>query len=353
MKTSKLLATTALVASATAFAAAPASAAKLSLGGFFEQWAGFASSGEKAATTEPHSDFDLQQDSEIFFNYKEKLSNGLTVGGRFEMESQEDKSGSGDKRFDEVSMYVSGAFGKIQAGSNDVAATMIGGVSVVGPIGIIKSDIVKWLPGMTSGPSIHMDNDLNMGDEQNIMYVSPKMNGLQLAVSHTPESGGAADRATTGFTDGFSTMVKYGAKMGGASVTVGVGYTSNTSAPSSGTDQDGTNLAIKVASGPLTFTAGWKKEDFASTDESFAGAGLMYKLDKVNTISIGYGNHETKTDSSGATKDDTVISLGYARNLGKGVTFAASLAHGEYEDSATPANDADGVAAVAGFAVKF
>lgn len=348
MKSSKLLATTALVASASIFAAAPASAAELKLGGYYEQWFGFAGSGQPAGVTEPHSDFDIQQDAEIFFNFKQKLSNGLTVGGRFEMEAQEGDSGG----LDESSMYVSGSFGKIQIGSNDVAASGAGGVSVVGPVGVIKSDAKgKWFGGM--GLTMNTDNDLGMSDEQNITYTTPKMNGLQLALTHTPENSGASARATTGFTDGFSSLVKYSTKMGGTGVTLGLGYTSNESAASSGSNQDGINVGLKVTSGAMTITAAYMKEDLASTDETFNGVGLIYKLDKVNSISLGYGNHEKKTISSGATQDETVITGGVSRNLGNGVSAQASVFYGEREDSAASSNDMDDTGLVAGFKVRF
>ena len=346
MKTSKLLASTALVASAAAFAAAPASAAKLKLGGYFEQWVGFASDGVNSSATAAHSEFDVQQDAEIYFSFKEKLSSGMTVGGRIEMEAQE-----GSATYDENSIYLSGSFGKIQIGSNDVAAAGVGNVDAVGPVGINKSDAKKWLPGLVK--TINSDNDLGMSDEQNVMYTSPKMNGLQFAVSYTPETSASAARATSGFTDGFSSMVKYSGKMGGASVSVGLGYSSNKSAPSSGSSQDGVNGQVKIGSGPLTFAAAYMKEDLASTEDTFAGASVVYKLDKVNSVSLSYGNFETKTISSGATVDDTVYTLGFARNLGKGVSFAASIFDGETEDSGTATNNADGHGVVGGFKVKF
>jgi len=346
MKTSKLLASTALVASAAAFAAAPASAAKLKLGGYFEQWVGFASDGVNSSATAAHSEFDVQQDAEIYFSFKEKLSNGLTVGGRVEMEAQEGTSG-----YDENSLYVSGAFGKIQIGSNDVAAAGVGNVDAVGPVGINKSDAKKWLPGLVA--TINSDNDLGMSDEQNVMYTSPKINGLQVALSYTPENSGSGARATSGFTDGFSSMVKYSTKMGGASVSVAAGYSSNKSATTSAVSQDGVNAQVKVGSGPITFSAAYMKEDLSTTEDSFAGAAVVYKLDKVNSISLSYGNYETKTISSGATVDDTVYTLGFARNLGKGVSLQASIFDGETEDSSTSTNNADGHGVVAGLKVSF
>ena len=68
MKTTKLLSTTVLVSAAALIAAAPASAAKLKLGGYYEQWFGWGQDGNAA----PLSNFDVKNDAEIYFSFKEK-----------------------------------------------------------------------------------------------------------------------------------------------------------------------------------------------------------------------------------------------------------------------------------------
>ncbi len=116
-----------LVSAAALIAAAPASAAKLKLGGYYEQWFGW---GQTVQLLQM-SNFDVKNDAEIYFSFKEKLSNGMTVGGRFEMEAGNGNDGQSANGFDETSVYLSGSFGKIQIGNNDVAAAGAGGVKLL------------------------------------------------------------------------------------------------------------------------------------------------------------------------------------------------------------------------------
>ena len=80
MVKSKLLASTIIVAAAAAVTAAPVSAAKLKLGGYYEQWIGVGAKGSGSAL----NTFDVKNDSEINFDFKQKLKNGMPVGGRME-----------------------------------------------------------------------------------------------------------------------------------------------------------------------------------------------------------------------------------------------------------------------------
>jgi len=370
MKTSKLLSTTVLVSAAAMLAAAPASAAKLKLGGYYEQWMGFG----KNASNAPVSDFDLQNDAEIYFSFKEKLSNGLTVGGRFEMEAGNGNSGQGSyakadstknqsmsDMFDETSVYVSGAFGKLTLGNNDVAASGAGGVSVVGPVGIIKSDAGDWI-NVSSDGSKHLnnDNDLGMGDAQKIHYQTPKVNGLQLAVSYMPDSSDGKNsvddkRETDGNRDGISALVKYSGKLGGTGVTLGLGFSSVEKldiTSSSNARIDGKNIGLKVTQGPYTITAAHMTEEKSSTeDNEFTGVGLIYKLDKVNSVSFGWG--QGSVDKAGTTNDqeNTVTTIGFKRSLGKGVSVEASLFNNESDDGSSTNYDDNGL--VGGIKVNF
>ena len=348
MKSSKLLASTMLVSAAALMAAAPASAAKLKLGGYYEQWFGFGADG----TANPVSNFDVKHDAEIHFSFKQKLNNGLTVGGKLEMEAGNGNPGSGVDAFDETSLYMSGGFGKIQMGNNDVASASAGGVSVVGPVGIIKSDAGDWIAA--TGSLNNSDNDLGMGDAQNITYMTPKMNGLQMSVSYTPDASDGAssdydDSETSGIQDGISALVKYSGKMGSTSMSVGVGYSQ---VESDGTDLDGYNVGLKVSSGAVTFTTAYAFEDISATrEDSFIGAGIIYKMDKMHKVSVGYGKGERDTGTSNADREENVATLGIERNLGGGVSASASVFRRETNNDT--GTNVDDVGAAAGLKVKF
>jgi len=317
MKTSKLLTTTMLVSAAAMIAAVPASAAKLKLGGYYEQWIGAGGKG----TADPNEQFDIQNDAEIFFSFKEKLSNGMTAGGRFELEA-----GTGQTtKYDESSLYLSGAFGKILIGNNDAAASGAASIKVVGPVGHIKSDRADWVGVNTTQHDF--DTDLGSSDAQLIMYTTPKVNGLQLSASYAPDNSDGTnsdmdDRETSGVKNTVSGLLKYSTQMGASKVSVGLGMTTN---KLDNQTQDGWALGVGVSQGPVSVTVGYGVEEFTATDErTFMGAGLIYKLDKVNSVSVGFSQGKKKTNTAASDLEENIATIGFSRNLGKGVSFQAS-----------------------------
>ena len=348
MNKSKLLASTVLVSAATMMAAGPVSAAKLSLGGYFEQWIGWADADNLSGL---QNKLDIKQDSEIYFSFKEKLDNGLTVGGRMEMEAgvgnndgisaaNDAAPNSGNTQgagFDEASVYVSGSFGKVQLGNNDVAAAYTGGISVVGPVGHIKSDAGDWL--YYGSAMNNTDLDLGIGDAGNITYWTPKIGGLQLIASYTPDSSdsliGDYDAGeTAGAHNHVSMSLQYNGKVDGGKFKIAGGLSTVENTDASGDDQEyGFNVAADVSMGSFRVTAAYAHEYDTNDDDIFWGIGVRYKLDKVNEISVGYGNSETQAGTGGTDETTKLYTLGYNRNMGKGVNFAASLFKTDHDDS--------------------
>jgi hypothetical protein len=338
----QLMTTTALVAAGVMAVAAvsTASAAKLKLGGYTEQWLGW---GGKGTATTVDSQVDVQQDSEINFDYKQKLSNGMTVGGRFEMEADVSSSGT----YDEVSMYVKGGFGKIIIGANDVAAAYTGGAKVVGPVGLAKSDAGKWV-GFTSFFNNH-DVDLGAGDYQNITYQSPKVNGVQVIASYTPDgSSSNASRNAGGKSNWQSVGVNYSGKASGGKFKIAAGYTEMETAAE--VVQDGWNASASVSMGKMSFSAGYSRENEANTSE-FLSVGAIYKLNKKDSVSFGYSDGETDVAASTANTSGSVMTVGFARNLGGGVTLAASGF--KVETDHVSATNVSEIGIVGGLKVKF
>ncbi|MEK9684531.1 MAG: porin [Rhodospirillaceae bacterium] len=345
MNKSKLLASTVLVSAAAVMAAAPASAAKLNLGGYYEQWIGYADDNQSGNV----NSFDVKQDAEFYFSFKEKLSNGLTVGGRFEMEAGQGNnhgitagqdsgataSSTDGAGFDEASLYIQGSFGKILIGNNDVAAAYTGGASVVGPIGLIKSDAGDWL---SFGSAMNnSDLDLGIGDAGNVTYWTPKMNGLQLIASYTPD---ASDNAIgdydaseqSGAHNHISASLQYTGKSGGTSYKVAMGVARVENTDANGNDEEsGVNFAVDIKSGATRLTVAYAKENDTADKDSWLGIGLRYKLDKTNEVSFGYGYSLEDRAVDETTK---LYTLGYERKLGKGVSLAASAFYVDHDDKA-------------------
>ena len=112
-----LLGSTAIVAAAAV--AAPAVAAEkiqLSVGGYMQQYIGFASNESDTGRTDYRS-FDVQSDTEIHFAGSTTLDNGLKFAVKVEMEADgEDANGSIDESWLEVS---SDSFGSLKLGYDD------------------------------------------------------------------------------------------------------------------------------------------------------------------------------------------------------------------------------------------
>jgi hypothetical protein len=353
MNKSKLLASTIIVAAASAVAVAPASAAKLKLGGYYEAWVGMGSDGN--ATTTPVNNFDVKHDSEINFDFKQKLKNGLTVGGRMEMKAGTGNvSGTGEDRFDESSISVSGSFGKFIIGNNDAAAASVGGLKGVGPVGAIKSDAGDWIASTSKFiHGVDNDNDVGQGDSQKIAYFTPKIGGMQFGLSYMPDASDGSnsdydDSETSGLRDGLSAMAKYSGKAGSTKYSVAVGWST---VDSSGTDNSGYNVNMTVTQGATTLTAFTKSEESGATDLDASGVALMHKMNKTDTVSIQVGSADSDAAGTGSDKGTTVITAGYAKNMGGGVSLEASAFNLDTDnDSGTNISD---MGVVGGFKIKF
>jgi len=355
---SKLLASTMLVSVAALVSAGSANAASLKLGGYIEFWAGY---GNNESSVGNVNDFDIKQDSEIYFSISKKLNNGIKVGAKLEMEA-----GVGNHNdttlFDESYGWMQTKYGKFSIGNNDVASSYVGGVSVVGPIGITKSDAADWLPG-AQGELNNTDADLGAGDAQNITYFTPKIAGLQGIFSYVPDSSDGGhntaydNQETTGFHNHFSGALKYSAKMGGTSVSLGAGYSTveNTDTANAASESNGFGLTGKVGFGGLLLSATYAKENNATDTDSYWAIAGRYKMGK-NTFSIGYTEAEEDERTAWGNgdrgqNDSELITVGVSTNLGAGVSWATSIASAENKQAG--AAKVDGVAVVSGFKMNF
>jgi hypothetical protein len=352
MTKTKLLASTMLVAASTMIAAGGANALELKLGGFAEFWAGY---GDNEKVAGVNNNFDVKTDAEINFGAEETLDNGMKVGVRFEMEAGVGNDG-GDSTFDESFAWVKASWGQLNIGQNDVATGYVGGVDVVGPVGIIKSDAGDWIPG--GGQLNNTDGDVGLSDSANITYFTPRVAGFQAIVSYTPDSSDAANSAfdnqeLAGLHNGMSAALKYSGKFGGANIGLSTGYTVVEQDDDSVTDKaEAYVMKGSVGVGNFTVSAAYGRENSADID-TFWGAGVKYKMNKADTISLGYGVGEETQATGAADEEEKLITLGYERDMGKGVAFGASLFRVSRSGNAAAADNADGIGFVSGLKLKF
>ncbi len=173
------------LACAGVIAAVPASAAdmlSLGVGGYMEQWVGYANRDDDGAD----GGFGVQSDSEIHFRGSLESDSGLKFTVHVELEANnEDKDGSDQTEIDESFVRMSGEFGTIEIGQRDpIHARMHYAAGFGAGVGLNAGDTQNWVPGVyleTAGWTIP-------GDNRNVIYITPRVNGVQVGVSYGPDS---------------------------------------------------------------------------------------------------------------------------------------------------------------------
>jgi hypothetical protein len=367
MTKTKLLTSTALVSAVALVGAAGANAATLKLGGFAELWIGYGDNDKIAGLD---NNFDTKTDGEIYFRAEETLDNGIKAGVLFEWEAFQGNAGGngpgaasagdGSDGFDESFGWIKTKWGQLNVGNNDLATGYVGGVSTVGPVGIIKSDAGDWIPGTYE--LNNTDVDMGLGDSQNITYFTPRFMGAQLIVSYTPDNSEEQENdfdsnKSGGLHNGFSVALKYSGKFQGASFSVAGGRTTveRTDGTLNSDESEGYNASAKVSVGAATLSGAWAMENVGhgSDTDNFWGISGLYKINKATTVSIAYGKG-TEDHLPAGQEDHTsyVVTGGIEHKVGKGVSFAASIFKIDGDQAGT-VNDRDGVGVVGGMVIKF
>ena len=346
-----LLATTALAFSG-AMAAGQASAAdmlSLGLGGYMEQWVG-------AADRQDDNDeggIDIQSDSEIYFQGSLEADNGLkfTVHVQLEANNEAHTEPSGDDtEIDESFARISGEFGTIEIGQRDpIHARTHYGISDVG-VGLNSGDTQKWIPGT------YLSTNGWFHDNLNVIYISPRMNGVQVGLSYGADAT-SENSVASAPKDNDNAVVAAGINLnqsvGDAGVKISLGHMNREQAG----DLDAkafTNAGLAVATGAFGFNVAWAEmdggDDSMDTDDWTAwGASVSYSDGPVS-VSLGHMTHE---QDSGGERNATMLSGSY--KLAPGVSWATSVFTVEDDTTGvkTDTGDAEGTAFVTGVKIGF
>jgi len=222
LSTSALVAAGLVAAGAAQAQTAPAgSPIVVSVGGFMSQFVSYdkmsnstTGNGSASSFSSTPNVWSQSSDTEIYFNGKTTLANGISVSFRVELEGN-----TSTDQIDESWMTVEGGFGRFDLGSTDQAAQKMlynapaayittngwaGSYPNVNPTGSFGSTAVgKNLSGAVA-----------LGDDDNskISYYTPKFEGFQAGVSYIPQN--AQDRSSTGYkgeSDGYYNGIFYAA----------------------------------------------------------------------------------------------------------------------------------------------
>ncbi len=366
----RLLASTALVAAGvvgvtagaqaqTAPAAAPLS---VTVGGYFDQNFGYAKNkdgiaanvtqsndimGATAATTlgKPNR-WANYYDSEIYFNVKGTLANGITVGATVQLEANTERD-----TIDESWLFLEGAFGKLDMGSTDEVSKKL---AVAAPVagkayGLGQSGANDWVINPSAVTRIDSTAVRASEDNQMVSYYTPRFEGFQLGASFVPQryqdTKVVADRTVTR-TNVWAAGANFTRAFGGVNVEASLGYelapglTSATAGTANNDDEKQYAGGLRLGYAGFQVGGAYKKQKHGS----FAtGTGKVWEVGASYTFgpaSIMAGYQKSTAEGLTAIDADDVSKLsliGANYTLGPGVDLYANLFSIKYTDESSTA----------------
>ena len=348
----KLLSGIAALAAAGMLASAPAAAqAELKVGGFYNAGVAMVSQ-DNDENTSGHA---IRHSAEIHFSGSTTLDNGLTFGGRVELEGE---SEAADKdQIDEVFIWISGTFGTIRVGEDDSASGVMGvypasaGHSL---FGVIWSETWDLVAGQSVGQPGNFAHSFD-GDDEKIAWYSPRVGGLALGLSYTPnaaddagDDGGISNDDAGEFSQVVGFGVNWSGDLGDSKVSVGAGFNQGQlEVPKEGgADSDRTDWAAgaSISTMGVTVSGNYAVDDngmSSNGDTSSLAVGATYDgLMPGVKVGITYGNTEFEESDTA----HSAVSLGARYTLGPGVTLAGEV---QFWDIEGADDDPDNQATVA------
>ena len=187
---------------ALAWACAPAAATgstpgiRVEVGGYMEQVAGWARNSpgvrvaqRNGATTtstvlQKPNRFSQQSDSEIWFGGRATLEDGLVVGFLVQLEANSNPQ----DQIDESYLFLEGPFGRLVLGSENDAA-YLQHVSAPRPASgwsVLETAATQWVVPPRYVSAMTTTAPTTTGDDQKVTWFAPRLAGIQVGASHTP-----------------------------------------------------------------------------------------------------------------------------------------------------------------------
>lgn len=351
-----LLLQTALVAAAGLFVADIANAQTkevplgVTVGGYYTQFLQFQDRSPNGGTgVVRQQDHRVQQDSEIYFNFRGVLANGTVIGGRVELES----ATYGDQ-IDEAYMFIEHAeFGRTEIGSTDSVTTkMIYGApsSLPSYSTTVQSEYsaVNNAPLMRFVNNMDDANRINLYSASNRYFGSKAGKGLQIGVNYTPDN--CQDLTST---NNVAQSTANGNGVTGSQIGCGGGFLSNTNVIAAGLEQQFNTAANYIESFgafDVALYAGYNSVKVVglgaattpSSRETGWQGGALFTYNIGDGSSVQFGGAYTNEDvtairerkgytagvrylTNGAAPGSVGIGVEYADRNEKGATRAGDL----------------------------
>lgn len=360
-------------------AAQAAEPIKLSIGGYANQWAGYAGNKENVTGEGKLDKFDVQDDVQINFTGATKLDNGISVSVEVDtMGTQGTNShtaAGSNKNVKKSFVAVGTAFGAVEVGEQDNVGALIHVSSPnVDAIGGQDGNWMNWIVAPTGFNETFQRT--YAGDDRSankIIYVSPSFYGLAAGFSYTPSINPAttghtsiqpSGEATTSSGDLYVYGLAYANTFGDVSVKADAG-SGNANIDSLHVYQGGLNVGYKG------FTVGGsilKRDVRTGTGHNGLGgenwqiaaiakegvswdAGASY-VNGPYGVSLSYFHGTAQGNLAAGEYDrDGAWDLGGSYDLGPGVKLTESLLYVNYNSAVAPKNN--GYGAITGINVTF
>lgn len=358
-----LLMTTAVAGLAFAPAAAQAEI-DLDLGGYFKGYAGYTDQDLGG-----FDEFGIKRESEIHINGETTLDNGLTVGARFEVQTEADGgAGAGVNDTEESYIYFSGNWGRVNFGAEDGAAYLlqIAAPSADSNIDGIDPDIEFVNFAATTVTPLNYELAPTQ-DADKVTYLSPKISGFQVGASWAGDSiqdglgsGLAGQTADTSGSaagtlhDVIEIAARYDGEVNGVGFHLGGGYVNadQSDASADSGSYDGWNVGLKLDIGAFGLGGSYsEQENFTGTgdDSDVVVVGADYVTGPYK-FGVSYFNSET--DVAAANDEIERFSAGAGYTFGPGMSFRGSVHLYDIDDNVA-AGDNDALAVVLGTDIQF
>ncbi len=381
-----LLGTTALVGASllmvgSAYAAKPkmklGGGIKFELGGATQDLEGF-SDAAGSASVGPNRGYFMSTDAELHFNFSGKTDAGMKWKAQIQFEADANVAQHDpvkESAIDETWIRFSGSWGQVNLGTEDGAEDLMhisgeGAAKKAGAGGVDGHwDEHLDFKGVNSRfarePTLQRDSS----DHVKATYFTPRIGGLQVGVSFTPDTGAAGGAPSTDdggdFENTWGFGVQYKKKFGGVKVGVAgvlhIGDAEDGSAENGNIDEE--DLTAWMVGAEVGY-GGWKLggayqdngdggRPKAVTDDDSTGwdVALGYSSGPVH-LAVSYLHAEVGTGSDGDDELDVVV-VGGTYVLGGGAKVYAEVFWMDAESAVSTNTNNEGYGFLIGTAVSF
>jgi len=346
----------AVLAAYPAHAQDGAEGVKLKLGGYFKGYVNYVDQDE--ATGSGVRNVDILRQTEVHFDGKTTLDNGLTVGAH--IEGRVDVGD--DFAVDETYVFFSGDWGRVNFGATHGTPYILqvvapaadsnidGRLQMFNPVNFTAAGLSSTAIGETD-----YDHDVSAKSDK-VSYISPMFSGFQAGISYTPEvgdasrstSGNASDvDDTTASSDVWDMAVRYENEAEGFTYRIGAGYTHAQVETGTADDRDAWNIGADFDIGNFGVGVVYMNDDLGDADDEaeYWVVGADYKMGSV-VYGASYYNKEDDVNDV----DYDRYSLGATYKYGPGMDFRASVGFHDIEEGTT---DAEATSIMVGTDIKF